>query len=62
MRHLDTNMLWVQDKVKQDRLKIVKIFGEKSPVDLFTKHHESSKMMEHVGAIGCAIRAGFRNA
>ena len=58
VRHLDTNLLWVQDKVKQGSLKINKVHGEKNPADLFTKHLDNSKMMEHVGAIGCAICAG----
>ena len=44
--------------MKQDGFKIVKIFCGRNPADLFTKHLESSNTMEHVGAVGCAIRAG----
>ena len=58
VRHLDTNLLWVQDKLKQGSLLITKIHGEKNPADLFTKHLEHAKMMEHVGATGCAAYAG----
>ena len=58
VRHLDTNLLWVQDKVKQGTLTIKKIQGEKNPADLFTKHLDSSKMLEHLGATGCALSAG----
>jgi hypothetical protein len=58
VRHLDTNLLWVQDKVKQGALKINKVQGERNPADLFTKHLDSSKMLEHLGATGCVICAG----
>ena len=58
VRNFDTNLLWVQDKVKQGVLKINKVQGERNPADLFTKHLDSSKMLEHLGGIGCAICAG----
>ena len=58
VRHLDTNLLWIQDKVKQGSLKINKVHGEKKHADLFTKHLDSSKMLEHLGITGCAICAG----
>ena len=58
VRHLDTNLLCIQDKVKQGVLKINKVRGEKNPADLFTKYLENNKMLEHLGATGCAICAG----
>ena len=58
VRHLDTNLLCIQDKVKQGVLKINKVRGEKNPADLFTKYLENSKMLEHLCATGCAICAG----
>ena len=58
VRHLDTNLLWVQDKVKNGELTIVKVFGEKNPADLLTKHLDHTKMMEFVGATGCTICGG----
>ena len=58
VRHLDTNLLWIQDKVKQGVLKINKVHGETNPADLCAKHLDSSKMLEHLGVNGCAICAG----
>ena len=58
VRHLDTNLLWVQDKIKSKSLVITKIYGEKNPADLFTKYLDHTKMMEFVGAIGCGFSEG----
>ena len=62
VRHLDTNLLWVQDKVKSKQLVISKIYGEKNPADLFTKHLDHTKMMEFVGTIGCGFAQGRATA
>ena len=58
VRHLDTNLLWVQDKVKSGELIIVKVFGERNPADLLTKHLDHTKIMEFVGATGCTVCGG----
>ena len=58
VRHLDTNLLWVQDKVKNGDLIITKINGENNPADLFTKYLDHTKINEFVGAIGCSFRIG----
>ena len=43
VRYLDTNLLWVQDKLKQGSLVITKVQGEKNPADFSTKHLEHAK-------------------
>ena len=58
VRHLDTNLLWIQDKLKQGTFVIKKIHGEKNPADLFTKHMDNGKRLEQLGAIGCAVCTG----
>ena len=62
VRHLDTNLLWVQDKLKQGSLVITKVQGEKNLAHLFTKHLAHTKVMEHVGVVGCAVCAGRAEA
>ena len=38
LRHLDTQYLWVQQKVRDGSVELLKVKGEHNPADLFTKH------------------------
>ena len=38
IRHLDTNTLWLQEKVRTGAIEVRKVKGEENPADLFTKH------------------------
>ena len=37
LRHLDTQMLWVQQRVRNNDLDFCSVPGEKNPADIFTK-------------------------
>ena len=38
LRHIDTNCLWVQQKVRDGSVELRKVRGEVNPADVFTKH------------------------
>ena len=38
VRHLDTQALWIQDAVRQRRVRLEKVLGTENPADLMTKH------------------------
>ena len=37
VRHIDTQFLWVQEAVRQKRMKVKKVDGKSNPADMFTK-------------------------
>ena len=38
LRHVDTQCLWIQQRVGDRTIELVKVRGEENPADLFTKH------------------------
>ena len=38
LRHVDTQCLWIQQRVRDHTIELVKVRGEENPADLFTKH------------------------
>ncbi len=58
VRHLDTNLLWVQDKMRDGTLNIIKVLGDNNPADLMTKHLENKTMIKHVAYINCSFEDG----
>ena len=59
LRHLDTQMLWVQQAVRTSKVDLRKIDGEKNPADLLTKHsltQERLHMLVHLH--GCKYIGG----
>ena len=38
IKHLDVQLLWLQDAVRREKVKLGKIRGDKNPADLMTKH------------------------
>ena len=59
LRHVDTNALWVQSKVKEGALTIRKVRGDSNPADLLTKFLTSKdKLDELVGIFGGEFRSG----
>ena len=59
IRHLDTNTLWLQEKVRTGAIEVRKVKGEENPADLFTKHLPSQdKVHTLVRLFGCECRDG----
>ena len=59
LRHLDTQTLWLQEKVRTGSLEVRKVRGEVNPADLFTKHLPSHEnILQLVRLFGCEHRDG----
>jgi len=59
LRHLETHMLWVQEKVRTGAIAVWTVRGEVNPADLFTKHLPSKdKIHQLTSLFGCECRTG----
>ena len=58
VRHLDTDLLWVQDKSESKEVKYSKIEGSRNPADLLTKYLSSTDMHRFVCRMGIEYRDG----
>jgi hypothetical protein len=53
IRHLSTADLWIQEKIRNGNMELVKILGTENPADILTKicrqdlHGESAGQVEH---------------
>ena len=48
LRHLECHSLWLQQRLRRKEFELRKVLGTDNPVDLFTKHLESAKRLEHL--------------
>ena len=63
LRHLDTHTLWVQQAVRQKRIDLRKIAGERNPADIFTKHSLTrEKLGGLVSLFSCHFSSGRSEA
>ena len=51
-RHIQTRMLWLQERVAAKHLRVVKVASESNPADMFTKALARSKIGEFCAKIG----------
>ena len=58
MRHLHTQVLWVQEAVARRELTIVKVPGVENPADMGTKHLARWEMHVCSKRAGCQIAGG----
>ena len=59
LRHIDTQCLWVQQKVPSGAIGLRKVRGEVNPADLFTKHLSSNeRIRELLTLFGCEFVSG----
>ena len=58
VRHLHTQVLWVQEAVARRALTIVKVSGVENPADMGTKHLAQREMHECLKRVGCHITGG----
>jgi hypothetical protein len=61
VRHMDTKFLWIQDLVKTDRLKVLKVKGTRNPADVGTKYLAISEMEEKLLSVGIKLVKKCRN-
>ena len=58
IRHLDTRLLWIQDKVRDGTIGIVKIAGTENPADLMTKHLDADSIAANLTRLSCWPKEG----
>ena len=58
IRHLDTRLLWIQERVHAGDLEVVKVAGEENPADLMTKHLSEEALSKCLARLGCWPRTG----
>ena len=59
-QHLRVRQLWVQDAVRQRKIRMEKVLGTDNPADMYTKHLDSvvlNKLMKRVGMVPRGGRA-----
>ena len=57
-RHIDTGMLWVQQRQKCGELEVHKVEGKRNPADVLTKNVPAEVMMKHLELVGMELREG----
>jgi hypothetical protein len=55
VRHIETKYLWIQDLVKDGRIKLLKIKGTENPADIGTKHLSIVDMESRLLEIGLKV-------
>ena len=59
LRHIDTQCLWIQQRVRDRTIELVKVRGEENPADLFTKHLSSrERIHDLLDFFGCRYASG----
>ena len=59
LRHIDTQCLWIQQRVRDGTVSLLKARGEDNPADLFTKHLAvSDRIPKLLELFGCEYRGG----
>ena len=59
LRHIDTQCLWIQQRVRDKSLELYNVRGEDNPADLFTKHLSSPDRIDSLLKLfGCSHRGG----
>ena len=58
VRHLDTQSLWIQDAVRERRVRLEKVLGTENPADMFTKHIDGTLREKLMKKIGLEQRGG----
>ena len=51
-RHIDTGLLWIQEKNESKELRFDKVLGEANPADMYTKVLASDAIRKHMSTMG----------
>ena len=55
MRHMDVRKLWLQEEVRQGKVKLIKVRGDTNPADLMTKYLGSKEVDERCAYVGIEV-------
>ena len=58
LRHLNTQALWIQDAVREQTVKLLKVPGSQNPADLMTRHLDAKSLAKMVTKMGLKEVAG----
>ena len=58
IRHLHCTDLWVQEKVRNDDVELLKVLGSENPADVFTKYVDHKTMEATLAEMHCEFREG----
>ena len=58
VRHIEVNQLWVQDKVRNKEVEVIKVLGTENLADGLTKNLEIKWMRKHIDKANCYIGTG----
>ena len=58
IRHLDTSLLWIQQKLRDKDVTAEKILGADNPADILTKHVDSATLQKHLARMGLEYEQG----
>ena len=62
VRHLSTTDLWVQEKIRNGDIQLLKIDGKENPADLFTKYLPRPLLDKHLLRLGVQKEEGRADA
>ena len=58
LRHIQTQYLWLQERVSAKELRLTKVLGTANPADMLTKHLAKPDLDKHLEFSGLMIAAG----
>ena len=59
VRHLDVQIMWIQQRIRQHDLDLYKVLGEENPADLMTKASiPEDKILQLIDLMGCKFVGG----
>ena len=62
IRHLDVEDLWVQAKVRDKTVELVKILGAENPADILTKYVDRGILTKMLAKLGMRVQTGRSTA
>ena len=58
VRHLDVNILWLQEQLAGDKVPLLKVLGTENSADLATKHLSQDMIHKHTERMNLGFREG----
>ena len=58
IRHVDTRLLWIQERVQAGEIEVRKVAGTENPADLMTKHLNEEVLNACMWRLSCWPRGG----